>query len=482
MWKLAKKYALSPLRGLLDQVDETLLVPEEEEEEWDELNRELESRNEGGKVSPGTSSANAKVFPASPGKASPIRTAEESPERHSSILPASPASTKGFPASPGRVPPTTRTVEESLERHPSILDQLDETFSQAMGCAMSSLKESPPKAQCPDSDEDLFGDDYDTAEPYAPLEEKPPVKSQANVESPKRSPLSFSQASSPEKAASEHASPAREGPWTDDVWDDFDCDAGTNIDDDSQQGELLLEVHQNGVEKVEEQKEVPAEPKKCSTPAVATLARKRVEMTPNYERMLTPELRRELKRFGLKAIPRRKAAPLLSHIHRETRKRKRLVMEEEDGGESSQTQSSQQSTCSEKEDGDDSFNLAEESIYGVNLEEEEEDATPLSTQQAKARRAGAEELPKLLSEFLRGNDALSAQVLLYEPFWLEDVFADFKARMNVRCKLADFMDALDAECVTFRTRASAGRRRRGKAKTRAPAKKKRAGARGSTQT
>ena len=39
---------------------------------------------------------------------------------------------------------------------------------------------------------------------------------------------------------------------------------------------------------------------------------------PDYEEMLSPALRQELRRFGLKVIPRRKAVPLLRHIYEET--------------------------------------------------------------------------------------------------------------------------------------------------------------------
>ena len=39
---------------------------------------------------------------------------------------------------------------------------------------------------------------------------------------------------------------------------------------------------------------------------------------PDYEQMLSPALRIELRRFGLKVLPRRNAVPLLKHIYEET--------------------------------------------------------------------------------------------------------------------------------------------------------------------
>merc|ERR1711971_1395431 len=39
---------------------------------------------------------------------------------------------------------------------------------------------------------------------------------------------------------------------------------------------------------------------------------------PDYTAMLSPQLRQELTRFGLKAVPRRKATLLLNHIYEKT--------------------------------------------------------------------------------------------------------------------------------------------------------------------
>ena len=39
---------------------------------------------------------------------------------------------------------------------------------------------------------------------------------------------------------------------------------------------------------------------------------------PDYSKMISPALRRELKRFGLKVIPKNKAVQILEHIYHET--------------------------------------------------------------------------------------------------------------------------------------------------------------------
>ena len=48
---------------------------------------------------------------------------------------------------------------------------------------------------------------------------------------------------------------------------------------------------------------------------------------PEYEQMLSPALRLELRRFGLKVIPRRNAVPLLKHLYEETHPQVRRNLE-----------------------------------------------------------------------------------------------------------------------------------------------------------
>jgi hypothetical protein len=48
---------------------------------------------------------------------------------------------------------------------------------------------------------------------------------------------------------------------------------------------------------------------------------------PDYAEMLSPALRIELRRFGLKVIPRRNAVPLLRHIYEETHPQVRRKVE-----------------------------------------------------------------------------------------------------------------------------------------------------------
>jgi len=55
-----------------------------------------------------------------------------------------------------------------------------------------------------------------------------------------------------------------------------------------------------------------------SSPSPQLRSRTPVTPLPDYHTMLTPHLRKELKKFGLKAVPRRKACLLLNHIYDQT--------------------------------------------------------------------------------------------------------------------------------------------------------------------
>ena len=150
---------------------------------------------------------------------------------------------------------------------------------------------------------------------------------------------------------------------------------------------------------------------------------------PDYEKMLSPALRKELRKFGLKVIPRRKALPLLKHIYEETHPQVRKKVE-----------FSEELPNSSQESNDDSFDFPEESIIGLeveNLSQNEEG-----------------DLHEKLIKMIQNDPELNRKALMYEPLWLEDLFAKFKEVLNgVPVKINQVQDILDFECITFRTRA-----------------------------
>ena len=193
---------------------------------------------------------------------------------------------------------------------------------------------------------------------------------------------------------------------------------------------------------------------------------------PDFAGMLSPALRKELDRFGLKVIPRRKAIPLLEHIYEETHP----IVEEgerERGGEERSRENSEGSDCSS--DGED---FPEESMMHKYDDDEEDHGGGDATAATLAIRPTQTErtLSERVKDFIRGDPSLHKEVLLYEPIWFESFVADFKEKTGLgrKCKAAEVADVLDAECVTFRTSASTARRRRKKSpRKKSPKKQKR---------
>ena len=179
---------------------------------------------------------------------------------------------------------------------------------------------------------------------------------------------------------------------------------------------------------------------------------------PDFAGMLSPALRKELDKFGLKVIPRRKAIPLLEHIYEQTHP----VVEEAEQAEQGEEERSQDDASEGSDFSSDGEDFPEESMMHRFDDEEagegDNPAAPLAIQPTQTEKP----LSEMVKEFIRGNPALHKQVLLYEPIWFESFVADFKVKTGLgkKCKADDVLDVLDAECITFRTTASTTRRRR----------------------
>jgi len=158
----------------------------------------------------------------------------------------------------------------------------------------------------------------------------------------------------------------------------------------------------------------------------------------DYEQMLSPALRVELRRYGLKVIPRRNAVPLLRHIYEETHPQVRRKVEFdnqiEQNGDREELSLSQESNISTAED------FPEESIVVNDEPNEVHDQNDIN-------------LHEKLLNFIREDQDLHRQILMYEPLWLEDLVLQFKESKSVKVKINQVQDILDNECITFRTRA-----------------------------
>ncbi|KFP24889.1 Structure-specific endonuclease subunit SLX4, partial [Colius striatus] len=211
---------------------------------------------------------------------------------------------------------------------------------------------------------------------------------------------------------------------------------------------------------------------------------------PAYSMMETPQLKKELRRFGVRALPRRqmvlKLKEIFQYTHRDTdseeelpcsqpplqkppRQRRRQPRAEGAAGTGQQQRAggtpallpagtdgeepmlttSQESAGSSLDGSDISFGSQSSFMNGFEAcafaSEEEEEEFPAS--QAAAREEAKLEAVRC---YIRSNTALYNRILFYEPIELADLHAELKLN-GIRISQAKLLDFLDAQCITFTT-------------------------------
>ncbi|NXN37962.1 SLX4 endonuclease, partial [Rhinoptilus africanus] len=205
---------------------------------------------------------------------------------------------------------------------------------------------------------------------------------------------------------------------------------------------------------------------------------------PAYSIMETPQLKKELSRFGVRALPKRqmvlKLKEIFQYTHRDVdsdfeddvpssqpplqkspakRSKQSKAGQAAEGrsleadGEEPMLLASQESTVSSLDGSDISFG-SQSSGAGSFMNgfeacafasEEEEEEFPAS--QAAARE---EEKLEAVRCYIRSNAALYRRILFYEPIELADLHTELKQN-GIKISKAKLLDFLDAHCITFTT-------------------------------
>ncbi|NXL14722.1 SLX4 endonuclease, partial [Setophaga kirtlandii] len=207
---------------------------------------------------------------------------------------------------------------------------------------------------------------------------------------------------------------------------------------------------------------------------------------PAYSIMETPQLKKELSRFGVRALPKRQMVLKLKEIFQYTHqdgdsdfedeisysqplpqrsprqpkagraggrshagapraggKRKQLAKADAEGEE---LPASQESARSSLDGSDISFGSQSSFVNGFETcaftSEEEEEEFPAS--QAAARE---EEKLEAVRCYIRSNTALYNRILFYEPIELADLHAELKQN-GIKISKAKLLDFLDSQCIT----------------------------------
>ncbi|KFP91634.1 Structure-specific endonuclease subunit SLX4, partial [Apaloderma vittatum] len=200
---------------------------------------------------------------------------------------------------------------------------------------------------------------------------------------------------------------------------------------------------------------------------------------PAYSMMETPQLKKELSRFGVRALPKRqmvlKLKEIFQYTHRDSDSEDEIPCSQPPlqkspakcsrqskaggkraekwslaaDGEEQMPSASQESAVSSVDGSDISFGSQSSFMNGFEAcafaSEEEEEELPAS--QAASRE---EEKLEAVRCYIRSNTALYHKVLFYEPIELADLHAELKQN-GIKISKAKLLDFLDAHCITFTT-------------------------------
>ncbi|NXL64286.1 SLX4 endonuclease, partial [Chordeiles acutipennis] len=208
---------------------------------------------------------------------------------------------------------------------------------------------------------------------------------------------------------------------------------------------------------------------------------------PAYSLMETPQLKKELSRFGVRALPKRQMVLKLKEIFQYTHQDVDSDFEDEipssqppsqrspakcsrqskadrtAGGKRASASraplaadskepmlsASQESAISLVDGSDISFGSQSSFVNGFEAcafaSEEEEEELPAS--QAAARE---EEKLEAVRCYIRSNTALYHKILFYEPIELAELHTELKQN-GIKISKAKLLDFLDAQCITFTT-------------------------------
>ncbi|CAO2641987.1 Structure-specific endonuclease subunit SLX4 [Lemmus lemmus] len=222
---------------------------------------------------------------------------------------------------------------------------------------------------------------------------------------------------------------------------------------------------------------------------------------PRYSIMETPVLKKELDRFGVRALPKRqmvlKLKEIFQYTHQtlesdseheiqssqlpcspevpcsqastaETYKPSRLPAGEPPVGPVGDAllPASQESVATSVDGSDNSFSSHSSSCeFGAALEsagEDKDDEEGVSASQVARRAADTEEAVR---HYICSTPALYRKVLTYQPLELAELQAELK-RKGIPVAMGKLLDILDAQCITFTT--AAARKEKLKQKKRQP--------------
>ena len=201
---------------------------------------------------------------------------------------------------------------------------------------------------------------------------------------------------------------------------------------------------------------------------------------PPYVAMNTPIIKNELKRFGIKALPKKQAVRKLveiyeyTHRHKLQKSKSCTDLSENSGKQVKETEGKNDEAAAaaksilkpkkptklkktisniDKSSVKVAVECAKEVTTDMSIFEndgDDDDQIPLSQLQTqKQTKLSEEEIKQEIFNFIKNNSELYAKVLNYEPLDFEDFFQKIKNMGKFKMTTKALMHVLDEQCVTF---------------------------------
>ncbi|XP_072743274.1 uncharacterized protein [Anoplolepis gracilipes] len=199
---------------------------------------------------------------------------------------------------------------------------------------------------------------------------------------------------------------------------------------------------------------------------------KDVTPPPDYIGMKTPELHREMKKYGLKVQKRNRAVKLLTHIYNElhplvpiaeiTSKQKVTeISSDEDEGPPSKKRNVDNNSLEKSSNADDSDDklLRSQNSDSDTSSGKDPIGKEIELSETESLPENLSNITEAFTELLDVDKDLHNKILQYEPVNIKELHQTLRT-YGFKCKLSNLMNFLDEQCITFYIPEQSARTRR----------------------
>ncbi|EZA47155.1 Structure-specific endonuclease subunit SLX4 [Ooceraea biroi] len=190
---------------------------------------------------------------------------------------------------------------------------------------------------------------------------------------------------------------------------------------------------------------------------------KDVTPSPHYNSMSSPELHKEMKKYGLKIQKRSRAVKLLSHIYNELHplipttevipeEKVTEISSDEDDGPPKKKRNVEDNYVEKPdnvEGNDDELLCSQDSNKSINsLKDRVSKEMEFYETESYPPLENSSDITKAFTKLINLDKALYNKILQYEPINIEELRSTLRTH-GFKCKLPNLMSFLDEQCITF---------------------------------